>query len=193
MTNRIRARLTYANVIASLALFVALGGTGYAAATLPRNSVTSAQIRSKAVGSSELRTSAVTSSKVRNGSIATRDLSASTRSALRGSIGPAGPQGPAGGTFYRAAVTAGGGAAAGNSRGVGHTGGSNEYRIDFPGDVSGCIFSATLAGVPTASGSDQPEAGRITATSDGSTRVLVRTFRADGTPGEQPFHLLVTC
>jgi hypothetical protein len=31
MLSRIRPRLTYANVIATLALFVALGGSGYAA------------------------------------------------------------------------------------------------------------------------------------------------------------------
>ena len=42
---RLRSRLSYANVTASLALFIALGGTGYAAVTLPRNSVGSAQLR----------------------------------------------------------------------------------------------------------------------------------------------------
>lgn len=193
MTNRIRPRLTYANVTASLALFIALGGTGYAAATLPRNSVSSAQIRAKAVGSSELRSNSVNSSKIRNGSVTTRDLSASSREALRGPVGPAGPQGPAGGTFYRAAITAGGGAAGGNARGVGHIGGSNEYRVDFADDVSGCIYSATLAGVATATGSDQPDAGRVTVASDGKTRVLVRTYKADGSVGEQPFHLLAAC
>jgi hypothetical protein len=44
MLARVRGRLTYANVIASLALFVALGGTGYAALRLPRNSVGPAQM-----------------------------------------------------------------------------------------------------------------------------------------------------
>jgi hypothetical protein len=39
MARRIRAKLTYANVTASLALFIALGGTGYAALTLPPDSV----------------------------------------------------------------------------------------------------------------------------------------------------------
>ena len=43
---RLRDRLTYANVISSLALFIALGGTSYAL-TLPRNSVGSAQIRDR--------------------------------------------------------------------------------------------------------------------------------------------------
>ena len=37
--SRLRARLTFANVMSVAALFVALGGTGYAAIVLPANSV----------------------------------------------------------------------------------------------------------------------------------------------------------
>jgi hypothetical protein len=44
MLARVRGQLTYANVIATLALFVALGGTGYTALRLPRNSVGPAQM-----------------------------------------------------------------------------------------------------------------------------------------------------
>jgi hypothetical protein len=45
----IRRRLTYANVISTVALFVALGGVSYAAVKLPANSVGTKQIKSKAV------------------------------------------------------------------------------------------------------------------------------------------------
>jgi hypothetical protein len=45
LLHRARQRLTYANVMATLALFIALGGTSYAALTLPKNSVGSKQIR----------------------------------------------------------------------------------------------------------------------------------------------------
>ena len=58
-TSRVRRHLTYANVIATMALFIALGGTSYAALALPKNSVGSRQIRSGAVGASELKTGAV--------------------------------------------------------------------------------------------------------------------------------------
>ena len=51
-----RPKLSYSNVAASVALFVALGGTSYAALSLPGNSVGSRQIRTNAVGSSELQT-----------------------------------------------------------------------------------------------------------------------------------------
>jgi hypothetical protein len=46
---RVTDHLTYANVVATLALFIALGGASYAAATLPANSVGPRQLRSGAV------------------------------------------------------------------------------------------------------------------------------------------------
>src|SRR2546423_5786288 len=46
---RIVRRLSYANVIATLALFIALGGGAYAVSTLPKDSVGTKQIKDKAV------------------------------------------------------------------------------------------------------------------------------------------------
>ena len=79
--------------IALIALFVAMGGTGYAAVKLPKNSVGAAQIKKNAVNSS----------KVKNGSLTPADfqagqLPAGARGAEgpRGAQGPQGPQGPKG-------------------------------------------------------------------------------------------------
>ena len=47
--------MRYANITSSLALFIALGGTGYAALKLPKNSVHAKQIAAGAVGSSEVK------------------------------------------------------------------------------------------------------------------------------------------
>jgi hypothetical protein len=77
-----------ANVVAYLALFVALGGTSYAAASLPRNSV----------GPTQLKSNAVTSSKVKNGSLSTTDLSPKAIASLRGATGSAGAAGAPGAT-----------------------------------------------------------------------------------------------
>jgi hypothetical protein len=88
MRNRLRPRLTYANVIATLALFLALGGaTAYAASTLGKNSV----------GTKQLRKNAVTGAKVKNGSLAAADFKAGQLpGGERGPAGERGPQGVAG-------------------------------------------------------------------------------------------------
>lgn len=90
-----RRRISSAHVLAGTALFVALGGTSYAAVSLPKNSVGTTQLRKNAVASSDIRTGAVTSAKVRNGSLGVADLSRSAVDSLR-TPGPAGAQGPAG-------------------------------------------------------------------------------------------------
>ncbi len=72
-------------VVAVTALIVAMGGTSYAAITLPRNSV----------GDRQIRTGAVRSSEVKDRSLSVRDLSISARTSLRGAQGPPGPPGAA--------------------------------------------------------------------------------------------------
>jgi hypothetical protein len=66
---RLRERLTFANVTATGALFVALGGTSYAAITLPDNSVGTRQIRTGGVGKSEIQTGGVGQSEIRSGAV----------------------------------------------------------------------------------------------------------------------------
>jgi hypothetical protein len=65
----VRRHLSYANVTATLALFVALGGTGYAALTLPRNSVGKGQIRAGAVSTAKLANGSVSRSKLHGRSV----------------------------------------------------------------------------------------------------------------------------
>lgn len=78
-----RPQLTYANVMSSIAVFVALGGTSYAVA---RNSI----------GSAQLKRNAVTSVKVKDRSLQRSDLAPSARVGTRGVRGPQGPAGPSG-------------------------------------------------------------------------------------------------
>jgi hypothetical protein len=81
---RIRSFFSYANVMATIALFLALGGGAYAAIQLPKNSV----------GTRQLKKNAVVSSKVKNGTLLNRDFKAGQLP--RGLPGPKGDQGPAG-------------------------------------------------------------------------------------------------
>jgi len=93
-------RLTYANVVASLALFIALGGTSYAVSTLGKNSVKSENIGKEQVKASDIAKNAVTSPKVKNGSLLATDFKAGQLPAgpqgSKGDRGPQGPQGPRG-------------------------------------------------------------------------------------------------
>jgi hypothetical protein len=72
--------------IGLLAVFIALGGTSYAAVSLSANSVGARELKKRAVGSSELR----------NGSIMKRDLRPQLVDNLRGATGPTGRTGPVG-------------------------------------------------------------------------------------------------
>jgi hypothetical protein len=68
--SRFRPRRPSAAVlIAAVALFVSLGGTGYAAFSLPKNSVGTKQLRNNAVTTKKLKNGAVTASKIKNGAV----------------------------------------------------------------------------------------------------------------------------
>ena len=56
-------------VVALIALFVAMGGTSYAAVTLGKNSVGSKQLKKNAVTTSKIKNGAVTTSKIKNGAV----------------------------------------------------------------------------------------------------------------------------
>ena len=77
--NRLRAKLTYANVVSTLCLFLLLGGgAAFAASQLPKNSV----------GAKQIKRGAITPAK----------LAAATKRAFAAVTGPQGPPGAAGAT-----------------------------------------------------------------------------------------------
>lgn len=82
----------YANVTATMALVVALGGSAYAA-----NTVRSSDIKNGEVKRVDLANSAVTSAKVRNGALLSRDFKRGQLPAgRRGATGATGARGPKG-------------------------------------------------------------------------------------------------
>ncbi len=86
MLRAVRARLTYANAMSTVAVMIALGGTSYATGVLPRNSV----------GNQQLRNNSVTTQKVRNGTLLRKDFKHGQLSGGHGRPGPKGDPGPAG-------------------------------------------------------------------------------------------------
>ncbi len=81
-----RKHITPSVVISLIALTLSLMGAGYAAITLPRDSVGRAQIKPGAVGSSEIA----------NGSLRPADFSKAALARMAGVAGPKGEPGPAG-------------------------------------------------------------------------------------------------
>jgi hypothetical protein len=89
--SHLRRSFTYANVVATCALMLALGGTAWAAVR-----VNGAQIVDRTITARDVKVGSLTGAEVRNGSLAAADLSAATRRALRGAAGPAGASGATG-------------------------------------------------------------------------------------------------
>jgi hypothetical protein len=201
--SRFRKRLTFANVTSMIALFVALGGTSYAAATLPSNSVGKGQIRANAVGkseaapnsigkaevstssigrseiatngvaASEIKANAIDSDEIADGGLQAADLSDAAKAAING-------------VKFHSAVTAAGAQSAGNAKTVTHTGSTNAYTVDLGTDVSTCQFSATITG---------GDLGFIRVTPDATNKniVTVNTAAVGGGDAERPFNLIVAC
>ena len=78
MRSRLTPRPTFANVAALLALVIALGGTAYAAVSLPKNSVGAKQLKKGAVKKGKLAKRAVTGAKVADGSLTGKQIDEST-------------------------------------------------------------------------------------------------------------------
>jgi hypothetical protein len=193
-----------ATVISCVALAVALGGTGWAAVTLPRNSV----------GPSQLRNGSVTSLKVRDESLLARDFRRGQLPAgpagPAGAAGPAGPQGPAGprgatglaGTARAYGLVGPDGvldaAKSRNVVSVSHPG-FGTYCITLPADIDAAttdvVASIDYSGTPTRNMSAER---RLAAACGGGNTVVVQTtypslFGAPGigTPADAGFFFLV--
>jgi hypothetical protein len=150
-------------VVSIIALIVALGGTSYAAFSVPRNSVGSNQLRKNAVtntkihngavSGAKLRNGAVTGAKIANGTITGKQVNASTlgtvpSAANANNANNANELAGSPGSAYQTKIlwariapdgtlTAGSGAV---SSGLLTTG---EYEVIFNRAVTGCAYEAT--------------------------------------------------
>jgi hypothetical protein len=161
---QIGRQLTFANVIACLALFIALGGASYAAFRLPKNSV----------GAKQLKKGAVTPAK----------LSVGAKTTMRGATGPKGdpgPQGPKGetgapATALWAVVNEEGELLHGTALSSQVTG-AGTYFVDFGRDVSGCAAVADSQGIPAmAVVSPGTNPNRLVVLLEGKTSQVLTTF-----------------
>ena len=151
-------------VVASLALLVALAGTGYAATALPRNSV----------GNIQLMNNAVTAAKVKNGSLVKADFKAGQvpagRKGAAGPAGPAGPPGPAGPGAKWALVRADGTIVA-QSGGVSPTAKPTDgtYILDFATSLAGKLILVSSSNTADTTDRGTVSAGLCGGTTEGGT------------------------
>lgn len=74
MLTRLRSKLTYANVMATIAVFLVVTGVGFAVAALPKKSIGPKQLKNGAVHSKQIHRNAINASKIRRGAVGRSDL-----------------------------------------------------------------------------------------------------------------------
>jgi hypothetical protein len=71
---RLRSKLSYANVMATIAVFMVVTGVGFAVAALPKKSVGKKQIKNGAVSGKKLHKNAVTAPKIKSGAVGRSEI-----------------------------------------------------------------------------------------------------------------------
>jgi hypothetical protein len=182
-----------AMVIASIALLVALAGTGYAASSLPTNSV----------GNAQLKSNAVTSSKVKDHALLKVDFAANQLP--RGAVGAPGPPGAPGNSGARGPTGPAGPSSSGLwavvnpvgslARGAGvvsvvHAAGTGIYRVQFNRNITQCAWLATIGSATSVTTYGFIETELASSTTD---TVHVGTRDMNAAVADRGFHLAVSC
>ena len=189
-----RFRPSPALIVASLALAIALGGTGYAAVVLPANSVGTKQLKNKAVNAAKVKPGSLRASSFASGQLPKGAKGDRGADGLPGAAGPSGPQGAKGdpATKLFAVVDGATGKPTVKSAGVdsNKTGsGSNTYAVTFPQSVSDCAALVTVGFTGSGDG------GQATAAvaAPGANVVNVATFDEQGGSTPKGFAIAVFC
>jgi hypothetical protein len=179
MLTRLRSRLKFANVISVIALFVALGGGAYAAASVDSRDIEDDSIKSKDIKDEKLKNKdfkadTLKGEKVDESSLvgvkAGNVLSAVVSNPTGGSNATIERAGQAGTTVVEAA--------------------GNAVHVDFGRDVTQCAYVATRGAPGTTiedPGFAETELGNT------NNRVAVRTRDDAGVAEDGNFHLVVVC
>jgi hypothetical protein len=174
-------RLLRGNVIAILALFVALTGSAYAGSTLAKNSVSSKQIVDNSVASVDVKDGTLTKSDLAPG------LSVKGDKGDAGPVGAPGPKGDKGdpATKLFARISAGGQVTSGSGVIGVQNAGTGFWNVKFDRPVSNCaaVVTPELATFHDAAPYSSP-----------NNEVLVRTFDIASKSGKAvAFSIAVFC
>ena len=146
-------------VVACIALTVALGGTSYAALTLPRNSVGTKQLKKNAVTTLKVKNNAITSPKVKNDAITSpkvKNNAITGADVLESSLG----QVPS----AASAVTAVTATTAGTAAPSGPAGGSLAGTYPAPSLAADAVTSAAVINAAQATGLRKADIGAVSTT-----------------------------
>jgi hypothetical protein len=199
---QIRRRLTYANVMSSLAVFLVLGGaTAFAASKiganqLKANSVKTGKIVKEAVTTSKLKNGSVTTPKLANDAVTGEKANESTFGQVPSakSAETAGVAGSASNVLWAVVSNPAG---AGNATLVRSSQPAPTVTenvgvdVAFNRNISGCAWLATR-GLP-GEGVETAGFAEVGGTTGNSNSIDVRTREDDGTITDGNFHLAVIC
>jgi hypothetical protein len=168
-----------AMLVALAALFVALGGSAYAAIVVTGHNI---------------KNGTVEGADIKNGSLASRDMkhdSIGGVAILESRLKTVPSATVADGVNRFAVVSNTGGLVRGRLATSASRTSEGRYQVVFDRDVRGCAYFATLGD----SGADTPPSGQIGTSSlaTNANGVAVRTTDASGTAADRPFHLIVSC
>ena len=165
--------------VALVALFVALGGSAYAAIVITGKNI---------------RNSTVVGADIKNGALASRDLKKDSVGGVailesRLKTVPAASQ--ADGLSRFAVVSGAGGLTRGRNATSAARTSEGRYQAVFDRDVRGCAYVATIGDTSAAA----PPQGEISTSGLASNvnGVSVRTENSSGAAADRPFHLIVPC
>lgn len=204
-----RPRLTYANVVSTLALFLVIaGGTAFAANQLGKNSVGPKQLKANAVTAAKIKNGAVTAAKIKNGAVTGAKLadsgvgeaklaagSVTAGKIANGAVGPEKlsgsylPSSTAGVPVAGASVSASGSVRAWFNRAGGKPTvsktGTGVYTLTFPGLEGQAYFDTSLALV-----SLRTDSGEIERTSS-SGNARINTYNSAGAAADRSFDFVL--
>jgi hypothetical protein len=142
MLDRTRHKLTYANVMSTIAIFGVLAGGGAWAASkigpedIGRSAIKTRHLGKNAVRASKIGTAAVKTPKIKDGAVTMSKL-AEGLEGPRGPAGPQGEQGPPGPSASWALIDMNGNVVAQSGGFVASHLGSAVYKVTFPDSLAG--------------------------------------------------------
>ncbi len=167
MLDQVRRRLSYANVLSTVAVFLALGGTSYAAVSITGRdvqnssltghdvedaSLTGRDIRNSSLTGLQVKHSSLGTTDIANGALLSKDFKAGELPA--GAQGPSGERGDAGETGSTGAQGVDGLDGAAGTAGAPGTGLTSGRLNDVALNVSQSTFFGPAVGVANASGTE---------------------------------------